>query len=175
MNLVCSPSGIVTFSSSKIKWALPMHTCSPSTELAMPWATRYSTFVWRSSWSSPRRRASSTTALAMEWGKCSSKQAARRSISASSFPLNGTIFATRGQAWVRVPVLSKTMVSAWATDSRNLPPFTVMCSRPASRMAESTAKGMASFRAQEKSTMSTDRARGTLRVKAKLNRLPAKV
>ena len=92
-----------------------------------------------------------------------------------SFSVEGTIFATRGQAWVRVPVLSKTMVSAFATASRNLPPLTVMCSRPASRMAESTARGMASFRAQEKSTMSTDRARVTFRVSARLNRLPAKV
>ena len=40
---------------------------------------------------------------------------------------------------------------------------------------ESTASGMASFSAQEKSTMSTDSARGTFRVRAKLSRLPAKV
>ena len=152
-----------------------MRTCSPSTELAIPWATRYSTVAWRSSWRRPLRRASSTTALAMEWGKCSSRQAARRSISASSFPLKGTTSATRGQAWVRVPVLSKTMVSAFATASRNLPPFTVMCSRPASRIAESTARGIANFSAQEKSTISTDRARVTFRVRAKLNKLPANV
>ena len=31
------PSGMTAFSSSKMKWALPMRTCSPSTELAMPW------------------------------------------------------------------------------------------------------------------------------------------
>ena len=141
----------------------------------MPWATRYSTLAWRSSWCKPRRLASSTTALAMEWGKCSSKQAARRSISFSIFPLKVKIFATRGQAWVRVPVLSKTMVSAFATASRNFPPLTVMCSRPASRMAEITARGMASFRAQEKSTISTDKARVTFRVRARLTRLPAKV
>ena len=61
-----------------------------------------------------------------------------------------------------------------ATASRNLPPLTVMCSRPASRMAESTARGMASFRAQEKSTISTDRARVTFRVRARLSRLPAR-
>lgn len=76
-NLDCSPSGTTHFSSSKMKWAMPMRTCSPSTELAMPWATRYSTLAWRSSWFRPRRRASSTTALAIEWGKCSSRQAAR--------------------------------------------------------------------------------------------------
>ena len=52
---------------------------------------------------------------------------------------------------------------------------TVMCSRPASRMAESTARGMASFRAQEKSTMSTDKARVRFRVSTRLTRLPAKV
>ena len=141
----------------------------------MPWATRYSTLAWRSSWVSPRRRASSTTALAMEWGKCSSRQAARRSISASFLPLKGMIWATWGQAWVRVPVLSKMMVSALAVASRNLPPLTVMCSRPASRMADMTAKGIASFKAQEKSTMSTDRARVTFRVRSKSSRLPAKV
>ena len=67
------------------------------------------------------------------------------------------------------------MVSAFATASRNLPPFTVMCSRPASRIAESTARGIANFSAQEKSTMSTDRARVTFRVRAKLNKLPANV
>ena len=65
-NLARSSAGTTHFSSSKMKWALPMRTCSPSTELAMPWATRYSTLAWRSSWRKPRRLASSTTALAME-------------------------------------------------------------------------------------------------------------
>ena len=174
-NFSRSPSGMRQRSSSKMKWALPMRTCSPSTELAMPWATRYSTLEWRSAWSRPRRLASATTALAIEWGKCSSRQAASRSISASSCPPKGTTCATRGQAWVKVPVLSKTMVSARAAASRNLPPLTVIWSRPACRMAERTASGMASLSAQEKSTISTDSARLTLRVSARASRLPAKV
>src|SRR5699024_8598927 len=91
------------------------------------------------------------------------------------FAAEGHHLSHRGQAWVRVPVLSKTMVSAAATASRNLPPLTVIWARPASRMAERTARGMASFSAQEKSTISTDRARATFRVRAKLMRLPAKV
>ena len=105
-----------------------------------------------------------TTALAMEWGKCSSRQAARRSMSFSSLPWKGTTWTTVGQARVRVPVLSKMMVSAWARASRNLPPLTVVWLPLASRMADSTARGMASFRAQEKSTISTDRERVTFRV-----------
>ena len=111
----------------------------------------------------------------MEWGKCSSRQAASRSISVSLCPPKGIICTTLGQARVRVPVLSNTMVSARAMVSRNFPPFTVICSRPASRMADSTASGMASFKAQEKSTISTDKARVTFRVRIRLSRLPAKV
>ena len=42
-------------------------------------------------------------------------------------------------------------------------------------MADSTASGMASFKAQEKSTISTDKARVTFRVRIRLSRLPAKV
>ena len=61
-------------------------------------------------------------------------------------------------AWVRVPVLSKTMVSASAAASRNLPPFTRMPLLPHSRMAERTAMGMESFSAQEKSTIRMARA-----------------
>ena len=67
------------------------------------------------------------------------------------------------------------MVSAAATASKNLPPFTVICSFPASRMAESTASGMENFNAQEKSTISTDKARRIFRVSRKLKILPAKV
>ena len=59
-----------------------------------------------------------------------------------------------------------TMVSACASASRYLPPFTVMWYSPHSRMAESTASGMESFSAQEKSTMRMEMARVTLRVKA---------
>ena len=50
------------------------------------------------------------------------------------------------------------------TASRYFPPFTVTWKRLASLMAERTARGMDSFKAQEKSTISTDRARVTLRV-----------
>ena len=46
---------------------------------------------------------------------------------------------------------------------------------PGLRMADMTARGIASFKAQEKSTMSTDRARVTFRVRSKSSRLPAKV
>ena len=67
------------------------------------------------------------------------------------------------------------IVSAAATASKNLPPFTVICSLPASLIAESTASGMENFNAQEKSTMSTDKARNILRVSKKLKILPAKV
>ena len=69
-----------------------------------------------------------------------------------------------GVAWVRVPVLSKTTVSALAMFSRNLPPFTEIWYWALSRMADSTAMGIASFRAQEKSTMSTDRVLVIFRV-----------
>ena len=96
-------------------------------------------------------------------------------MSVSLFSPKGMTFATRGQACVRVPVLSKTTVSAAATASRNFPPLTVTCAFPASRIAESTAKGIANFSAQEKSTIRTDKARATLRVNAKLNKLPTKV
>ena len=59
--------------------------------------------------------------VSMEWGKCSSRQAASRSISVSLCPLKGIIRTTLGQARVRVPVLSNTMVSARAMVSRKLP------------------------------------------------------
>ena len=97
-----------------------------------------------------------TTAFAMECGKCSSIQAARRSISSGhcvrrkKSPLLRLVLP-----WSRVPVLSNTMVSASATASRNLPPLTVILYRLASRIADSTEIGIASFKAQEKSTIST--------------------
>ena len=59
---------------------------------------------------------------------------------------------------VRVPVLSKTIVSASAIASRYLPPFTVMSYILASRIADSTEIGIASFRAQEKSTIRIESA-----------------
>ena len=74
-----------------------------------------------------------------------------------------------------VPVLSKTMVSAFAIASRNLPPLTVMPQFPASRMAESTASGIASFSAQEKSTISTESARVVFRVSSHVKPLPRSV
>ena len=63
-----------------------------------------------------------------------------------------------------VPVLSNTMVSATATDSRNLPPLMDMLWLLPSLIAESTAIGIESFSAHEKSTMSTASALVTLRV-----------
>ena len=65
---------------------------------------------------------------------------------------------TLGQAYVSVPVLSNTIVSALAIASINLPPFTVILSFPASLIAESTASGIESLSAHEKSTISTDNA-----------------
>jgi len=65
---------------------------------------------------------------------------------------------TVGQARVKVPVLSKTMVSAFAIASKYFPPFTVTWFPLASRIAERTASGIASFKAQEKSTISTESA-----------------
>ena len=165
-NFACSPAGMVQPSSSKMKWALPMTTRVPPTRLAMPCATIYSTSECISSWEMPRSLAARTTAFAMEWGKCSSRQAASCNTSCSPQPEKGTTCTTCGVAWVRVPVLSNTMVSAFASASRYLPPFTVMWYSPHSLMAESTASGMESFSAQEKSTIKMEMARVTLRVKA---------
>ena len=71
--------------------------------------------------------------------------------------------------------MSKTTVSASATASRNFPPFTVIPYPPASRIAESTVRGMASFRAQEKSTMSTDNAFVTFLVRSPAATVPSRV
>ena len=68
------------------------------------------------------------------------------------------ILCTLGQAYVSVPVLSNTIVSALAIASINLPPFTVILSLPASLIAESTARGMESLSAHEKSTIKTESA-----------------
>ena len=65
---------------------------------------------------------------------------------------------TVGFAFVSVPVLSNTIVSASATASRYFPPFTVILYIPASRIAESTEIGIASFNAHEKSTIRIDSA-----------------
>ena len=68
------------------------------------------------------------------------------------------ILSTLGQAYVSVPVLSNTIVSALAIASMNLPPFTVILSLPASLIAESTASGIESLSAHEKSTIRTESA-----------------
>ena len=54
--------------------------------------------------------------------------------------------------------MSNTIVSAFAIASINFPPFTVILLFPASLIAESTARGMESFNAHEKSTIRTDNA-----------------
>ena len=121
--------------------------------MEIPCATIYSTFECISSWASCFFLAALTTALAMEWGKCSSIHAAIRSISSGLFSSNDTTSTTVGFALVSVPVLSNTIVSASAIASRYLPPLTVTLCVPASRIADSTEIGIASFRAHEKSTM----------------------
>ena len=145
-----SCSGVqATPSSSKMKWRLPMRARSPSRVVATPWATTYSTSAWRSSWLRPFSSAARVTARAMLWGKCSSMQAAQRSSSSSPRPVKSTTPSTWGQAAVRVPVLSKTMVSASAKASRCLPPLTMIRWAEASRMAEMMAMGVDSLMAQE--------------------------
>ena len=109
----------------------------------------------------------------MECGKCSSRQAAmRRSSSGLFVSLKDTTSATVGCAFVSVPVLSKTIVSASATASRNLPPFTVILCWFASRIAERTEIGMASFNAQEKSTIRIESAFVAFLVRRYVNAVP---
>ncbi len=132
----------------------------------IPCATIYSTLECISLCSKSFCPAASTTARAIEWGKCSSKQAAVLNSSSGSSPRKGTTSATTGFASVSVPVLSKTIVSASASASRNFPPLTVMRCSFASRIAESTEIGIASFNAQEKSTISTASAFVIFRVRA---------
>ena len=79
--------------------------------------------------------------------------------------MNETTSATVGLAFVSVPVLSNTIVSASAIASRNLPPLTVMSWAFASLIAESTDIGIASFKAQEKSTIKIESAFVTFLVK----------
>ena len=121
----CFPSGITQFSSSKTKWALPITTRFSLIVDAIPCATIYSTLLCISSCSSPFCAAASMTAFAIECGKCSSKQAATRSSSSAFLSSNGTTSTTGGFAFVSVPVLSNTIVSASAIASKYLPPFTV--------------------------------------------------
>ena len=76
-------------------------------------------------------------------------QAAHRSSSSSPRPVKSRTSSTRGQAAVRVPVLSNTMVSASAKASRYLPPLTIIRRAEASRMAEMMEMGVDSLMAQE--------------------------
>ena len=67
------------------------------------------------------------------------------------------------------------IVSASATASRYFPPFTVIWKLPASRIAERTERGMASFRAHEKSTIKIDNAFVTLRVSSQIRAVPPRL
>ena len=111
----------------------------------------------------------------MECGKCSSKHAAIRSSSSLPISLKDTTSTTVGCALVRVPVLSKTMVSASAIASRYLPPFTVMSYILASRIAERTEIGIASFKAQEKSTIRIDSAFVVFLVMSQVRPVPSRL
>ena len=111
----------------------------------------------------------------MEWGKCSSRQAAILKISFLVISLNTTISASTGSAFVRVPVLSNTMVCASDTASKNFPPLTVMWWLFASRIAERTDNGIASFNAQEKSTIRIDSAFVELRVSSHVRAVPPRL
>ena len=68
-------------------------------------------------------------------------------------PSKVIISTSLGIALVNVPVLSKTIVSASDTFSRNFPPFVEMPYLLASFIADKTVNGMASLSAHEKSTM----------------------
>ena len=97
------------------------------------------------------------------------------SISSASRPSNGIICSNTGSAFVNVPVLSKTTISAAAICSKNLPPFTVIPRREASCIADSTANGILSLSAQEKSTIRNESAFIVLRVSKYVKRVPAKL
>lgn len=81
--------------------------------------------------------------------KCSSRQAAILSSSSSLCSQKETTFRTVGRASVSVPVLSNTIVVAFAAASIYFPPFTVILCAPASRIADSTEIGIASLSAHE--------------------------
>ena len=85
------------------------------------------------------------------------------------------ICSNSGSAFVRVPVLSNTIISACAICSKNLPPLTVIPRLDASCIAESTANGMDNLRAQEKSTITKDNAFITLRVNKYVKPAPIKL
>ena len=98
-----------------------------------------------------------------------------RSISSLLSSVKTTTSFTVGLAFVRVPVLSNTMVEASDTASMYLPPLTVICSAPASRIADSTVMGMDSLSAQEKSTIKTASAFDTFLVRSPVRTVPASV
>jgi len=141
----------------------------------IPCATTYSTLECISSCARCFFLAALTTALAMECGKCSSIHAAIRSISSGLLLSKETTSTTVGFAFVRVPVLSNTMVSASAIASRYLPPLTVTLCVPASRIADSTEIGIASFSAQEKSTIRIARALVAFLVSRYVRAVPPRV
>ena len=85
------------------------------------------------------------------------------------------IFFTAGAASVSVPVLSKTTVAASAAASSALPLFTVIPICPHSFMAERTATGIDSLSAQEKSTISTERAFDAFFVSSHTSAVPIKL
>ena len=87
--------------------------------------------------------------MAIEWGKCSSRQAAKRSTWSRRQPLNAMTLERLGVASVRVPVLSKTMVSAAAISSKWREPLTVKPALALWLIAESTAMEPVSLRAHE--------------------------
>lgn len=136
-------------SSSNTKCAEPMMARRPSMDEAIPCATMYSTAAWRSRCSSPRSRAALTTARATGCGKCSSRQAEKRRTSSSLQPSVVSTQARRGCASVSVPVLSNTMVSALANDSKYLAPLTITPILAASLMAVMTATEPVSLSAHE--------------------------
>ena len=126
-----------------------MTTRLPSSELAMPCATMYSTSAWRSRCLRPFSAAALTTALATGWGKCSSRQAENRRTSSCFQPSKAMTQLTLGVASVRVPVLSKTMVSAPARASKCLEPLTVKPCLALWLIADSTDTLPVSLRAHE--------------------------
>ena len=68
----------------------------------------------------------------------------------------GITFSSFGLALVSVPVLSNTIVSAFAYASRCFPPFIIIRLSDASFIADITDIGVVSFIAHEKSTIRTD-------------------
>ena len=124
----------------------------------MPCATMYSTSLWSSSWCSPSFSACLTMAVATLWAKCSSMHADILNTSSLSYFPHGMTFSNTGWALVNVPVLSNTMVSAFAYASKCFPPFTIIRLSEASFIAEMTEIGVVNLIAHEKSTINTAKA-----------------